>query len=278
MRNSLLEYLKSSKKQNIANSILGHKNLKLNNEDELMEFVLELCKHEKSYEELFKNIQLQYCTVGVINKFNNYVIEKCKSIPNFDPIYDCIKTKLLLDLTSYLTSHQSRYDDPNRMVSYCYNDSSPFNGIFKNMYEQNNVEFNASGINNGDVYDLLRNGVENDFQTTNLPNSYIEGQLKNGDIFLIEEYAIRGNKHSPQGNHHLKSWKLEGRRECDNKWIELDAHQNEPFDTLKIKHFKVHCDEELNAIRLTQTGINTHDTNHLVINAFDIFGKVYQKN
>ena len=78
------------------------------------------------------------------------------------------------------------------------------------------------------------------------------------------------------GPRHLKSWKLEGKQKSDGKWVLLDSHQNEIFSKLLLRTFPVSCNVKLDAVRLTQTERNTSNDNILLINSFDIYGKVYK--
>ena len=131
----------------------------------------------------------------------------------------------------------------------------------------------ASSTLNGDVYDLLKCDANLDFYTNEIANSFIQASLKDKRIFVIKNYTIRGRK-SDCGM--LQSWKLEGQKASDDEWIELDNHWNEPFRVLQVKTFDVSCKEKLKAVKLTQTGKNSDDWNILNINAFDIFGTVYE--
>ena len=75
----------------------------------------------------------------------------------------------------------------------------------------------------------------------------------------------------------LQTWKFEGRRITDGEWIELDKHENEPFDQLVTRSFPIDHKEKFDAVRLTQTGKETAGYNHLCINALDVYGNIYKK-
>ena len=132
----------------------------------------------------------------------------------------------------------------------------------------------ASSTQNGNVYDLIKADPNSDFWTSNYENSFIKASLKDGSTFILNKYMIRGRRHQGSHYHHLKSWKLEGERASDGKWIILDQHSNEPFNQLEMRTFNVSCEEELKTVKLTQIGYNTAGAYHLCINAFDIFGNL----
>ena len=113
------------------------------------------------------------------------------------------------------------------------------------------------------------------FHTNNVPNSFITASLKDGKTFIVKSYMIRGNKNGDTG-WQLQKWKLEGQKASDGQWVTLDSHQNDPPKSLQTRTFDVSCDEKLKAVKLTQTGENTCGYNHLVINAFDVFGLLYE--
>ena len=116
------------------------------------------------------------------------------------------------------------------------------------------------------------------FTTKNIPNAFISARLRNHKTFIINKYFIRGHKFDGETNNRLQTWKLEGKNR-NGKWIELDKHENEPIQKLQVTMFSISCNTRLKEVRLTQTGINTHDTNHLVINALKttIYVSKYQK-
>ena len=86
---------------------------------------------------------------------------------------------------------------------------------------------------------------------------------------------IRGNKCN-DNDCQLQSWKLEGQKASDGQWVTLDSHQNDPTRHLQTRTFDVSCDEKLKAVKLTQTGEDTGGENYLCINAFDIFGLLFE--
>ena len=75
----------------------------------------------------------------------------------------------------------------------------------------------------------------------------------------------------------MKSWKFEGQKASNEEWVVLDSHENDPIKHLEVKTFNVSCEEELKSVKITQTGTTTNDTNLLYINAFDIFGVLYDQ-
>jgi hypothetical protein len=77
------------------------------------------------------------------------------------------------------------------------------------------------------------------------------------------------------GNHHLKSWAVEGST-SGYHWNELDrqvysTEMNAPWTT---KAFVINYPEEVRMIRLRQIGLNQDENNRLSISGFEIFGEL----
>ena len=62
----------------------------------------------------------------------------------------------------------------------------------------------------------------------------------------------------------------------DETWILLDSQSNQDIADSKVKIYSVDFSEPLCAVRLTQTGKSTNNYDNLIINQFEIFGKVIQ--
>ena len=271
----LIELGKDIKYYNIIESIVKHENLLLETEDELLLFILKLCEENNEYELLFENVLLEYCSTEAIREFIEYINKYICKDNHFKCILKCINRRLIQEQIPVQINDQKRYVIKYES-KYEYNGNDPLNGLLRQEYLKGNVEMRPSSALNGDVYDLLKNNTNLDFFTNSEQNSWIEGNLKNKKPFTITKYVIRGNKYSSSCNH-LQSWKLEGRRISDGNWIEIDSHQNEPFNQLVVKTFPIQSQEKFDAVRLTQTGKTTDNKDYLEINAFDIYGNIYTK-
>ena len=85
---------------------------------------------------------------------------------------------------------------------------------------------------------------------------------------------IRGTDH--EGNSYkMINWKLEGQKASNDEWILLDQKSNETFNRKEVKTFDAICNEKLKAIKLTQIGKNGSENYHMISNAFDVFGTLF---
>ena len=155
-------------------------------------------------------------------------------------------------------------------------DENPFNGILKREFEKGNIVMEASSTSNGNVYDLIKDDTNSDFNTDSKPNSWISATIKNKSM-IINKYAIRGRKYERK-DHQLQSWKIEVQRQSDKQWIEVDKHENECFDKLQVRTFPINYTEPIIAIKLTQIGKDSWGYDYLCINAFEIFGYLLKDN
>ena len=270
LTDKLIELGKEIKYYHVIESIVTSENIKLASEDEMLFFVIKLCQHNNIYELLFEHVWLEYCSIEPIIEFIDYINKHICKDNHLISIHKCINRRLIQEHVPLKIINYQRYDIEN----YKYVDNNPLNGILRQEYLKDNVEMRTSSTDNGDVYDLLKNDTYYYFYTKNEPNSWIEGNLKNHKPFTITHYVIRGmnfNKYNSQ----LRTWKVEGRRITDGKWIELDKHENEPFNCLAIRAFPIYSHEKFDTVRLTQTGTSTSGHNNLFISAFDIYGNKY---
>ena len=257
----------------IISSILSSSSLKLEDEDSLLEFVLSLCSIDREYESLFEHVHLEYCSVVSIQTFVDYLDTNVDTSQHVRSIIRCISRRLLepsLPKSPNFETNRHNKQEPIHPNKQEITDSDPLKGILYREHQQGNVVLDASA-KGGDIYNLVKADPNLNFNTGNSPNSWIQASLKDNKPFLLRKYMIRGNKNSRNGNH-LRTWKLEGKKESNGEWIVLDTHSNEPFDKLLTKVFPVSCNETLTAVKLTQTDTELSGTYYLHINAFDIFG------
>ena len=265
--NKLIELSQDIKYFNFIDCVVKNDNLRLHTEDELLLFIIKLCQQNRIYVLLFQYVLLEYCSVESISAFIDYINKYIsKDNDQLNSIIKCMNRKLVQGQIPIKQNDQKRYN----ISIYEYDENDPLHGILRHEYLNDNVEMRASSEEHGEVYNLIN---KDKFYTKNEKNSWIEGSLKNKKPFVATKYIIKGNS---CGNYHLKSWKLEGHRISDGKWIVLDVHLNEPFSDNELKTFSIQCQEKIDKILLTQTGENTHGNEYcLYISAFDIFGTIF---
>ena len=90
--------------------ILQSNNLKLENEDLLLDYVLYLCNLNKEFEVLIQYILLEYCTISAVDKLIQYVHENFCSSQGFQSALSCFQRRLLLEkLPELYQNENGRY-------------------------------------------------------------------------------------------------------------------------------------------------------------------------
>ena len=257
----------------ILELIVRNNQLRLQEEDELLTFILNLCTSNDDYEYLFEFVWLEYCSVNKIKELLEYANKNIFTTQSSIALSKCfsrrlIKEKLPIEISD--NNIESRY--AHYYIEY--NDDDPLNGMLRKENEHGNVLLEASSRQEY-VYDILKAQPNIDYFTDNKPDSWIQASLKNKKLFIINKYMIRGKNEQLLGYCHLQTWKLEGQLP-DGNWILLDTKSNQDISQLKIKLYEVNYNGPISAVRLTQTGKNTNNSYYLEINQFEIFGKVMQ--
>ena len=168
-------------------------------------------------------------------------------------------------------------------------------GLFGSLYLNREAQVVCSTCGCGSPEMLVSGRTNVVFYTESVPNSWImlkiiDRKRRTGGYvrrIIPHSYIVRGNQFRNE-DCQLKSWDFEGQLN-DGTWVLLDSRSNEPFRRREMKVF--HIGEEsskqtkaiqvyegnmppMKAFRLTQTGLNSMRTHHLVILAFDVLGDV----
>lgn len=270
--------------------IIKNENLKLNNEDSLMEFIIGLCECNKENSILFENVLFSYLTKEMIEKF----------IAIFDiefldwNTWKSICRRLTLTPTGNEEVNPARYaneilenaSSKYKESEFKYDGNKKFNGILYYLTKKskgNILENGTVGITtNSEVREKpLRNLVDFDssdstcyYRSEENPMAIITFDFKDRFV-LLTNYAIQtGTWDSNQG--HLKDWIIEGSLD-GNKYDEIDCRVNDSSlrgnkytSLFDVKHKET---KFYHFIRLRQTGPaswNSEDNSNGRVNRFEI--------
>jgi hypothetical protein len=108
------------------------------------------------------------------------------------------------------------------------------------------------------------------FYTQNTPNSWICYDFKDMRVALTH-YSVRSRRDN--NYQHLRSWILEGSLDSES-WVEIDHHTNDSsLDNQEaIATFPISSSSDYQYIRLRQTGVNSSNHHHLILNAIEFYG------
>ena len=274
-REDFIEFSKKDTNRNSVKDILSRDDLCMSSEDTLLTFILRINegkREENITTDLFPFLLLEYCSSSKCEEFLQFASSVIQN-ESVKSLLTCIGRRFVQSTIpmnpEFLKGRHEQYTEIGK--------EDPHRGIFGRENEKGNATISASSTCIGDVKYLLKANDSSDFYTNNYPNSFITASLKDGKSFIVKSYMIRGNYRSNTGEQ-LQNWKLEGQKASDGQWVTLDSHQNDPTRKLQTRTFDVSCDEKLKAVKLTQTGKDTSTSgcNHLQINAFDVFGLLFE--
>ena len=263
--------------------IISNQNLVIDSEDQLLNFILKLCKVNQLYHHLFSYVLIEYCSLDCVNSFLQYVNNYFQSLKlsNSDlTIIECLSKRCKYNLKDVPSKDDKRYKKYYKTYNYQENDVR--NGILYNENKNQNVLITPSSNNNEN--DESRNPIQRllempsnfSFYTKNIANSSITFSLKDKTPFNINGYMIRGNWNSDSDHsNQMKSWKLEGELASNHDWVKLDIKENQkPFNKYEVRVFTIPESDPLISVKLTQTAPNYSNSNNLVISSFEIYGNV----
>ena len=277
MKEKLISLAKETQYFDIVERIISNEKLVITNEDNLLEFILELCHVSNIYEKFFSYVFLEFCSIKSIKHFLSYLESTYYGIQNLSSIFTCIQRRLLQPKipANPKQFYETRLHlNPNNFEFI--SDYDLLNGILQREHARGNIIMSSippPGLGSSGVYDLLKFDPNLDFFTQSLPpfKPFIAATIKDNKSIYITHYMIRGRKCRITYNQ-LQSWTLEIQRKSDEEWILIDQHENECFNQLETRIFPVTYGEPIIGIKLTQIGKDSAENDHLSINAFEIFG------
>jgi hypothetical protein len=196
------------------------------------------------------------------------------------PIWHSLCSRLSLSVSPEFSN--DRFIDERSCVCD-FDVNSPQSGIISyltkrfggHVIDRNIVSITASSIRIPQSYPLRHVAdFENRsyFATKNEANSWICYDFKDMRI-KVTHYSIRSRR--DQNSQHLRFWTLEGSND-GSTWVKLDDRQNDTSLNSEgaISTFSISegFQGEFQQIRLRQTGKNSNNSDHLIVNAIEFFG------
>lgn len=269
----------------MLSEILNNENLKLSNEDSLLEFILSLYKEDYSYSPLFEYVLFSNVSQEALEKFTNEVS------------FDDINWSIWRSICNALVKSKSPKINRSRYVSVVVEknhiEGKEFNGILHYLTDET-----GGNIHDNDTIEITSNSVFQNFHPKNLvdyesPN-YYESLINTNAIICfdfkdklveISSYSIKTNSNPRNGNH-LKSWVVEVSND-ENSWEVIDSHVNDESlnDSNAIRTFSIKEPTSFcRYVRLRQTGPswengegNWGGSTIFLMSCFEIYGKLKQK-
>lgn len=196
--------------------------LHLEDEDELLEFINELCLKNEKFSELYEFVYFENVSNESMEQFISiFNIEYMNTI-----IWKSICKRLINCETLKITEKTNRKYEQKQKKMICY--SPEHGGIFSYFRRESDIDeevkFTCSSCEGGDKNLLLQiENTENDFFTACKQNEWICFEFQK-HLVIPTSYTIRSMKRGAN-QQHPRSWIIEG-SEDNEKWIQLAEETN----------------------------------------------------
>ncbi|KAK8860504.1 hypothetical protein M9Y10_012169 [Tritrichomonas musculus] len=270
--------------------ILSNDQLRLENEDQLLNFINKLYSKNSMYSILYEKVMF----TNVSSKYMNEFVE----LFDFNDISSQTWINLCMRLTNSLEikkieSCKKRYNTIHtneiyqiQKTLFKYDKNNDFSGILNFLRKKSNeniekeINVTSSSIFGNCEDNLPKNVVlfENQmkrFISADEPNSWLCFDFKDHQVILTE-YTIKTSCLFEKNMRHPRSWVIEGSNDS-NSWEILDEQKDcSEINGKSITHtFSINNQElkKFKMIRLRATGPNWDGSNHLFIESFEIYGR-----
>ena len=258
--------------------ILSNIQLRVSEEDELFDIILQLYLKSKDYAPLFSYVIFMNLSTQSLRKFGQHFDINDLNIS----IWKSVFNRLEQDITvKSKLKHYKLYKEffNNRYMHYSY-ESNIIQCLSErcqgNVYKQKLVQITPSST--ASFVDQIENLVEqneNYFGTKNLENSWIQFDFKEKKV-LIDYYTLQ-TYNSQEFHGHIKNWILEVSNDGEY-FQEIDRHENcfNLNGPLKTSTFEALCLTPHRFVRLRQTGENCFGDHFLNLANIEFSGFLYE--
>ncbi|EAY01032.1 hypothetical protein TVAG_295660 [Trichomonas vaginalis G3] len=250
--------------------ILQSKTLKVENEDQLSLLLLEICKNNNTLFDLFRYINLSFCSCEIYDRIYTFCIEH-----SFETVLLSIYNETLKKYHSNLGANIeiskdpiSSFEKPLIKNQFTISNNSIYVYEIVKASEEIKMEFTASSVFSGSLSDINSYRNDCDFYTQNDSNSWIKADLK-GYKLCPTSYILQST--CADDPDLLRRWKLEGIKE-DGTTVVLDNDKYYEFKRSEIKEFPLQTNEYFVSFKITQTGESADGDHFFNLIVFDFIG------
>lgn len=269
--------------ENTLYAIISNGKLRLQSEDQLLRFVNNLYKSDSKFATFYEFVLFSNVSTEAIQEY----------IDIFDVEYitraawSAVTERLKLDIKPLNDkTNENRY----QARFFKCSDEKVFSGIINYLREKSNgqietkIKITGSPIyQNADDHDdpkcttIFENHEKKSYVSTNELDSWICYEFKEHQV-TPTSYTIRARSYHDCC--YPRNWVLEGSNGND-QWEMLDEKKDcDVFNKQNIVHtFKINNQQskKFKIIRIRQTGHNSTNNYHLIINAFEIYGTLNEQ-
>lgn len=255
-------------------NIIKNSKLKIESEDQFLQFVNEFYSYDTKYSILYEYVQFNHVTSQTMIKFID--------VYDINDITNQAWKKLAERLIEETKQQKSLNDQ-----TFSPNVNQQFDGIINYLVKQTNgnidkeINFTASSIGSSDINSFgpqcvsIFNDRNKIFHSNGNQNEWICFNFKNHQV-IPTHYTLRSvDSRGDVNGYHLKSWVVEGSNDNSN-WDNLDEQKDCNFlnGKGKIHTFKIEKEtmKEYKYIRIKMTGNNWTGSNFFIIDSIEIYG------
>jgi hypothetical protein len=271
----------------LAKMIMNRKDIVISDEDELLNIILNICKHAEKASfipfNLLECVHFELCGAESHKKLIEF-FKTCNELSSghgkgiiiscFEKIigsYEIKKEKLIegRHRRFYLSKREKNIDDGclvalvKDVKCACPEGLTLFNPIDYLIGKHDDLTLNCHNI----PWEL---NCGRDWE-----NNHPWYELTFGNkIIHPTGYALMGRKYC--NGHFVKGWKLYGRK-IDGTWVDLDIHQNEPFTRCEVRTYDINTEDEFISFKFEMTEPETTGNWAFCIGQMEIFGDIFIK-
>ncbi|KAK8850239.1 hypothetical protein M9Y10_018364 [Tritrichomonas musculus] len=262
----------------ILSEILFQDELKIEDEDTLLRFILEIYEKDKKYAPLFEYIYFENVKDEALSEFfNEFDIEFLTNGTWSSIFYRLIQSRKR-------PSKNGRCKNEHKFKIITKEKNNDFRGIMRylseecggNIHDKGVVEITSNSYQSDSYHpkNLVDYGSNNFYAPKNQENVYVCFDFKDKQVQLTS-YSIQSNR-SGWGSAHLRNWVVEASNDRDN-WDKIDEHSNDStlngydikatFDTKQTNMFYRY-------IQIRQTGVSWSSNYYTYIPYLEFFGNL----
>lgn len=278
-------------------SIVSNENLKITDEDSLLDFCDEIFSNELNEDD--QHFYDKYTFYELINfkllsekKFNEFIMGlELSEMSN--EIWCKLRNMIICKPNKEKRRHNPRYHKKIESKGICYdnNPDNRFKGIIHHLCngEYSKIKrdriikvycssYYSSNQNAYDEYHAVNFESRDSYWSSNKADSCLTYDFKERKI-NPSSYSIRSNFYGDKGWNHLKNWQIEGSND-NSQWDVLDSRENEmSLDGRGLENtFDIHSDNDefYRYLRIKITGLDSNNEFILALSALEYFGDIYE--
>lgn len=262
----------------VFEKIIYNRKLQLDTEDDLLEIVNKLYLNDSNYSRFYEFVDFVYVDEESIKEFVNVFDFNDMTSSVWNSIVHRLQQEVKIKKEK---GNEKKHESSKKEQTFLAKNNE-FDGVLNYLQTHGNIRNEieitvSSNCDNTDPFNLVDyKDLNNYIYTKNEQNSWISFDFKYNKV-IPTGYIIRS--YPSFGHSHLKTWVIEGSND-NTTWKLLDSQNNNSslngYNNVHLFPISINKDEEepFRYLRIKQTGTSWNNTNNLLINSIDFYGKI----